>query len=115
MKKSIINRNIQFTFAGLEPITFHSEQCASEVLDYATMHGFCQRIGDTAASFKTEAERRANVLAIVTHYESGGAWEMKAKAAVPNPAIVELAAKLGLTYGETMTKLANDAIATMSA
>lgn len=115
MKKAIIGRTIQFTFEGMEAITFHANMAATEVQDYAAMHGFCQRIGDTAASFKTESERRAQILAIVTHYESGGAWAMAAKAATPNPAITELAAKLGLTYGETMIKLANDALAQMTA
>ncbi len=118
MKKRIIesNRTIEYTFEeGLEPIVFHEGRATAECTAYASLHGYNQRIGDTAASKKTEAERRAEILAIVTHLESGGAWTMKAKAAAPNPAIVELAAKLGLTYGETLAKLANDAIAAMAA
>lgn len=115
MKKAIIGRTIVFKFDGLDNVVFESGNVASETADHATMHGFCQRIGDTAASFKTEAERRAQVAAIVDHYHSGGAWGMKAKAAAPNPAIVELAAKLGLTYGEALVKLANDALAKMAA
>ena len=49
MKKEIISNTIVFQFDGLEAVTFNVEKVSGKCADYATMHGFLQRIGDNAA------------------------------------------------------------------
>ena len=58
MKRKIEAGKIVFTFEGYESIVFDSNKASLPNISYATMHGFNQRIGDSAASSKTEGERR---------------------------------------------------------
>jgi hypothetical protein len=128
MKKAIIagTSTIQFTFEGLDPITFDANKCSEENNDYAVLHGYMARLGDAAALSRTlpngtvrtitEEMRREAVQELVTFYESGTAeWDMKRKAAPQNPAILALATKLGKTYAETQAYIAEKAMAELGA
>lgn len=118
---------IRFTFEGLEAIVFDPKQASLANQDYAILHGFAARIGDNAALVKgpengfkiTEEMRREAVLELTAHYESGTEeWNVKASGVrkpAQNPAISALATALGLSYEETMAKLAEDAVMAMKA
>lgn len=122
MKKKIDEaaRTIVFTFDGLEPVIFHTSAMSSEVTDYAILHGMSARLGDTAASCKTEAERRAAVAALAAHYASGAKeWNVRAPAkaaatATENPVIAAIAARLGVTYAEAQAKVAEQFLADLA-
>ena len=112
MKKSHTGTTITFTFDGLAPIVFDTTKAHANVVAHATMHGFEARIGDAAALSRkqkdgtvvtiTEAMRRAEVEAMVAHYESGvDQWELRARREpAQNAAILALATAQGKTYAE---------------
>jgi hypothetical protein len=125
MKKEIIaaTQTLEFSFDGwkngdgvivapeLAPVRLHMSEVSPENATYAMLHGFAARIGDNAAIKKeasnnftvTETMRRNAVLELVQHYQSGSKeWNVKASAkqAPLNPAIVNLAVKLGKSYAE---------------
>lgn len=131
--KKVINENsrtITFTFdaaSGLEPVVFDPAKASKANREYAELHGFAARIGDNAAIAKgkdnaytvTEAMRREAVVEMVTHYESGAeAWNVRAsgvRAAAQNPVILQIAAKLGLTYEAAQAKVAEQFLAELGA
>jgi len=117
MKKQIsaTTRTITFAFEGLEPVIFSAEKMSKANYEYAALHGMAARIGDNAAISKsaennftvTEEMRRAEVLRMVAFYEdaSNEDWETRKaapRAAAHNPAIAQLAAKMGKTYDEAL-------------
>ena len=121
--KKVINeaaRTITFLFEGdVAPVVFTPGMASTENQDYAILHGFAARIGDNAAIAKskdngftvTEAMRRAAVLELVTHYESGAAaWDVRVasgpRAPAQSPVILAIAAKLGVTYEAAQVKVA---------
>lgn len=131
--KKVINeqaRTITFTFdaaSGLEPVTFTAGKASTECQDYAILHGFAARIGDNAAIAKskengftvTEAMRRAAILEMVEHYESGSAqWNTRTPGAgrqpVQNATIAAIAAKLGISYEAAQTKVAEQFLAELA-
>ena len=123
MKKAINEqaRTITFTFdeaSGLAPVVFDPAKASAANREYAVLHGFAARLGDNAAIPKskdngftvTEAMRRAAVVELAEHYESGAeAWNVRAsgtRAAAQNPTILAIAAKLGVTYEAAQAKVA---------
>jgi 3-methyladenine DNA glycosylase AlkC len=128
--KKVINtatRSVTFTFEGQEPVVMEAEKMSAANYDYAVLHGLAARIGDNAAIQKsaennftvTEAMRREAVVELVEFYEdaSNKDWNMKQavrKAAPQNEYILKLAAVLNMTYEECQTKLANDAIQSLT-
>lgn len=114
MKKAINGTIIQFTFDGLEPVTFDPAKAAPAMRSHAEMHGWLARIGDKAAIQKsadnnytvTEEMRRNAVLEMVAHYESGiQQWELKTakgKAFPIIPAVQAYAEKTGKSYNEAL-------------
>lgn len=116
MKRIIseIDRRITFTFDGLDPITFDASRVNSCHHATAEMHGWNARLGDTAATEKTETGRRTAVAALIEHYHSGNAnWSMRARSVVQeNAAIRKLAdAKFNGDYAQAEAHVANLAIA----
>ena len=119
MKKSISNGKVSFTFDGdLAPVTFDPAKASEANRNYAVAFGFSHRIGDHAAISRsgpggvvvtvTEDMRRAAILEMVGHLESGTeVWDMAktARGPVQNPVFVAIAAKLGITYDEAMAKV----------
>ncbi len=130
MKKAINpNGTIDFTFEdGVAPLTFDPQhpKVRQTNRDYAMLHGFAQRLGDAAAlsatlpdgtkRVVTDAMRRAEIVTLVAHYESGGDWNMRAAArATPeNPSVRAYADKLGITYDAALVKIAQAAIDALS-
>ena len=131
MKKVIneVSRTIEFKFdGGLAPVVFDPAKASAANRDYAVLHGFAARLGDNAAVPKskennftvTEAMRRDAVLELVNHYESGAeAWNIKAtsgsRATAQNQVILQIAAKLGITYEAAQAKVAEQFLADMMA
>ena len=116
---------LDFTFDGLDPITFDSTKVSDKLRERAEIHGFEQRIRDNAAISKseknnftvTEQMRRDAILEMVMHLEAGGVeWNLKAgtRAAPQNPTILKIAAKRGISYVEAEAKLAEQFLAEMS-
>lgn len=113
--KKVINaqeRTVTFTFeGGLAPVVVHADRLSAPMQAYAVLHSIGHRVGDNAAIPKsaengytvTEAMRRAAVLQMADHMQSGtDAWDMKAgpRSAPLNPAILKLAERLNKTYEE---------------
>lgn len=118
MKRKIEAGKITFTFDGLESIVFDSNKASLANISYATMHGFNQRIGDSAASSKTEGERREAVQQMIAHYESGSDdWNIKGdgkRAAPQNATILAIATKLGCSYAEAEAWIAEEMLAKLA-
>ena len=128
--KKVINstaESVTFSFEGLDSVTINMSKVSVANASYAMLHGFAARIGDNAAIQKsaennftvTEAMRREAVVELVEFYEdhSNKDWNMKQavrKPAPQNEYILKLAAALGVTYEECQTKLANDAIQSLT-
>jgi hypothetical protein len=118
---------VHFTFdEGVPELVFDINKCSATVKAEMIGHGAIARIGDKAAIAKsaensytvTEAMRRANMVPLVEHYESGtGDWDMRAgpRAAPLNPAILKLAERLGKTYEEAQAWFAAKLEAELSA
>lgn len=113
MKKVIGKSTITFSFEGLESVIFDTEKVSAENRNYAALHGFAARIGDHAAITRsaengftvTEAMRRAAVLEMVEHFQSGTTdWNLRVAVRKPvfNPAIQAIADKLGKSYEEAL-------------
>jgi len=117
MKKQINAERgvITFTFDGCEPVVFDSAKLSQANRAYAVLHGMAARIGDAAAISKsaennfivTEAMRRDEVLRMVAFYEdaNNADWETRKaapRAAAHNPAIAQLAQKMGKSYEEAL-------------
>lgn len=114
-----------FTFEGDVPaLQFDVTKCSVTIQAEMLGHGALARIGDKAAiqkapenSYKvTDAMRRAAMVPIVEHYESGtDDWDMRTgpRAAVLNPAILKLAEKLGKSYTEAQAWFAEKLLAEM--
>ena len=119
MKKAISNGKVSFTFDGdLAPVVFDPAKTSEANRNYAIAFGFSHRIGDHAAISRsgpggavvtvTEDMRRAAVLEMVAHLESGTeVWDMAktARGPVVNPVFAAIASKLGITYDEAMAKV----------
>ena len=120
MKKALVanTTTIAFTFKDDVPSVIFDYAKASEAnRDYAEVHGWLARIGDTAASSKTEAERAAAIKTLVDHYESGAVgWNLTGgtRAAPQNPTILAIAAKLGCTYVEAEAEIQRRMLAELS-
>lgn len=121
MKKLIDTaaNTITFTFDAGEPVVFNPAVTSEANRTYAILHGFSARIGDSAAQFKTEAERRAAILNMVAHYsDNASEWNVAKSASKPapqNPVILEIASRLGLTYEAALAKCAGDMLANLMA
>lgn len=118
MKRKIEAGKIVFTFEGYESLVFNSNKASLPNISYATMHGFNQRIGDAAASSKTEGERRDAVQQMIAHYESGSDdWNIKGdgKRAAPQSAtILAIAKKRNCTYAEAEAWIAEKFLADLA-
>ena len=118
MKKKLneATRTITFTFAGLDDLEFHFDSMHHANKEYAALHGMLQRLGDCAASCKTEEERRAAVLALRDHYESGSPeWNTRAPATPKeNATIRAIADKMGISYTEAEAEIQRRMLAEMS-
>lgn len=106
-------QTVTFTFSEengvkTEPLVFHADRASEANRDYAELHGWSARLGDTAAIVRkqkdgttinvTEAMRRAEIARLADHYESGAeAWDIGARPSF-NPMVQELAAALGTDY-----------------
>ena len=105
---------LTFTFSDSSPtIHFNAEDATVSRID-AIMHGFEQKLRDTAAIAKsadngynvTEAMRAAAVQRMVTHLTTSTEWNMRKSAAVKeNPVFRAIASKLGISYEEAMAKV----------
>jgi hypothetical protein len=123
MKKSIdaVAQTVTFTFDGAEPVVFKASSTNEANRQYAILHGFSARIGDSAAMYKTEPERRAAIVGMVEHYAKPDAeWNVTksgTKAAPQNPVVLEIAGRLGMTYEAALVHMAQkflaDAMANM--
>jgi hypothetical protein len=128
MKKemNVTAGTVTFTFEGLAPIIFEAAKASPEMEAHALLHGWMARIGDSAAISRkqkdgtvitvTEEMRRAEIEAMVKHYESGTTqWEMRSGVRAPaqNPTILAIAAKRGCTYAEAEAFLAAQFLETM--
>ena len=133
--KKVINAaagTITFRFDGADgktdagqDVVFEVAKVAANNRAYAELHGFAARIGDAAALTKsaengyrvTEAMRRAEVEALVTHYHSGSdQWNVRVattRAAPLNPVILAIAQKMGCSYEEAQAKVAAQFLATL--
>lgn len=119
---------IEFTFEGDTPdASFDVHKVHFNLCINAMMFGFTNKVKDTAAIARkqsdgstinvTEDMRRAKVVEMIDHLESGGTeWNLKASARAPkqNTAILALATKLGKTYEEAEAYIANLAIEELS-
>lgn len=92
----------------IAPIVFDTRKASDANRDYAALHGFKQRICDTAAlgADATMAEKFAEMAKLRDHYESGSAeWDLPRAGRVKRELTAEeklalakkLAAELGLT------------------
>lgn len=111
MKKKIDGHLVRFTFSDDTPeLVFDTTKVSAENRAYAVPFAFSHRLGDSAATCKTEAERRAAIAQLAAHYESGSAdWNVRGSGIAPqNPVILAIAAKLGITYEEAQAKLVAD-------
>lgn len=128
--KKVINAvagTVTFTFEGLAPVVLDVEKMSDATRTYGLLHGMSARIGDNAARSRkqpdgsivnvTEEMRRADVLELVAHYESGTeAWELRTSRAAPqNPVILGIAAKRGCTYAEAEAFLAEQFLSDVAA
>lgn len=112
MKKAISGGLVQFTFEGLDPLTFDPAKASAANREYAALHGWMARLGNAAALSRTmkdgtvrtvtEAMRRDAVAELVAFYESGAeAWEPKGGTRQAfNPQIQKIAAAKGISYAE---------------
>lgn len=123
MKKQmdVTQGTVTFSFdGGLAPIVFTAANASAEMEAHALLHGWMARIGDSAAISRkqkdgsvinvTEEMRRAEIEAMVKHYESGTTqWEMRSGTRAPaqNPTILAIAAKMGVSYQEAEAEVAN--------
>ena len=119
MKKRIIpaTRIIEFTFTDLPSYQFDTTAASQSNRDHAELHGWLQRLGDTAASAKTEAERREAVVALGEHYTGGATdWNMRTAAKSRNPIWAQIAEKRGVEYDVIAAEMAQrdlDALAAL--
>lgn len=106
------NRNgntLVFSFDGLADVSFDTE-CNKALDNEAKLHGYEQKIRDTAAIPRkqkdgtvivvTEAMRRENIAAEVARLQTSATWNSTERKSTLNPAILALAEKLGKTYAE---------------
>lgn len=119
---------ITFTFDDDTPdTTFNVDDVHFDLCIHAMMFGFTNRIKDTAAISRkqsdgtiinvTEDMRRAKIVEMIDHLESGGTdWNIKGTGRKPaqNTAILALATKLDKTYEEAEAYIANLAIEELS-
>ena len=111
---------ITFTFDdGLPDAMFDVNKTHFDLCIHAMMKQFENRIKDTAAIPRkqpdgstlnvTEAMRRAKVVEMIDHLESGtDEWNLKSsgtRAPKQDPSILALAAALGISYEDTMKKM----------
>lgn len=127
MKKIInaVTQTVTFTFDGCEAVTLSMSEVTAENHNYAVLHGFAARIGDTAALTKsaennftvTEAARREAVIEMVEHYTSGSTdWNLRvsARKAPQNSTIMAIASKLGISYTEAEAEIQRRMLAELS-
>lgn len=110
MKKQIVGKVVTFTFEDNVPaVSFDCALLSRQNAEYAVPFGMGHRLGDNAAIQKckennftvTEAMRRAAIVELIEHYQSGSIeWSPKAKAKTPaiNPTWAAIAEKRGMTY-----------------
>lgn len=122
-----VTNTVHFTFDGDVPeLVFNLNKCSDTILTEMAGHGAIARVGDKAAITRdsvpggivTEAMRRAAMVPVVNHYESGtDQWELTAgpRAAPLNGAILALSQRLGKSYAETEAYVANMALADLTA
>ena len=119
MKKQIDAGLVKFTFdGGLEPLSFDPMTASQANRDYAVPFGFAHRLGDCAAQYKTDSERRTAIVELMEHYTSGSIeWNTKAgpRAAPQDATILKLSTVLGLSYDATMARVAAAAMAELAA
>lgn len=118
MKKKIEGALVRFTFGeGVPELVFDTAKISAECRAYAVPFGFSHRLGDSAATCKTEAERRAAIAALATHYESGATeWNVRTSAGpVQNPIWAAIAAKRGISYETYAAEKQAEALAELAA
>ena len=127
MKKVISGKTLTFTFDdGVAPLVFDATKVNASNREYAEMHGWQARLGDSAAISRkqpdgsiitvTEQMRRDAISPLVAHYEDSANYSWDTKRASPQiPALIELAKKLGKTYAEVEEMLVADALAKIGA
>lgn len=119
--------NICFSFDDNVPaLEFNPDKATDEAAVRAQQLGWLNKLKDMAALPRertvngekvvvtiTEQMRHDAIAQGIRHFEAGGAWE--AKPAAQNPSVAKLAERLGITYEAAMTKLAEAALAEMTA
>lgn len=119
---------ITFTFDDDTPdASFDANDVHFDLCIHAMMFGFTNKIKDTAAIARkqsdgstidvTEPMRRAKVMEMIDHLESGGTeWNLKGTARAPaqNKSILALATAKGITYEDAEAYIANLAIEDLS-
>jgi len=114
-----LTKTITWTFDDdVPPLTFDATKAHLNIQRYAMMDRFVNRIKDTAAIKRdksnnltiTETMRRAKMVTVVDHYESGvDSWNLKASAApIQHPVFLALAEQEGIPYEEAVTMAANE-------
>lgn len=110
MKCKTEGTTIQFTFDGLDAVTFDATKATPEMRLHAEMDRWVNRLRDNAAIPRkgendtvvtiTEEMRREAVLEMVTYYEGGATmWNRKAGAVKSlNPTWFAIAQKRGVAY-----------------
>lgn len=127
MKVSQSGGKILFSFEGAENILFDSAKVHASLHSVAEMHGWEQRLRDNAAIARkqkdgtiitvTEAMRRAAVLELVEHYESGSEkWAIRtAGFAAQNATWLAIAEKRGVDYATVAAEYAQKALDDLAA
>lgn len=131
--KCSINRetgNVEFSFDDNVPaLQFNPDKATDDAAIRAQQLGWLNKLKDMAALPRervvngekvvvtiTEQMRHDAIATGIKHFEGGGAWEVRvAKPAAQNPSVAKLAERLGITYEAAMAKLAEAALAEMSA
>ena len=120
---------IVFSFDGATaPVSFDVNKAHFDLCIHAMMKAFENRIKDTAAIPRkqndgtiitvTEDMRRAKVVEMIDHIESGtDQWNLKSsgtRTPPKNPTILAIAAKLGVSYEQAEAKLAEQFLSELS-
>ena len=109
---------VTFTFEdGVQPYQFNLGQLSPANRDYAVGFGIGHKLGDNAATCKTEVARRAAVAEIGDYLANpdNADWTMRGPRKIPqNAAIIKLATRMGMTYEQAEAWIAEDAVADLT-
>lgn len=117
MKKRISGNLIKFVFEdNVPPFTFDTTKVSGANRAFAIPVAFSHRLGDAAAGYKTETERRAAVVALADHYLSGSNdWNTRVAVKSLNATWLAIAEKRGVSYDIIAAEQAQKALDELAA